>query len=80
MSVGFVQGSNRVNRGGSWNNEPRNCRAANRNNNSPENRNNNLGFRAVAAAQQDQAERPPVEPDEIPSPATGQTRQAGRGW
>jgi len=35
----------RVNRGGSWNNEPQNCRAAVRNNNTPTNRNNNIGFR-----------------------------------
>ncbi len=38
-------GSNRVNRGGSWNNNADNVRAANRNNNTPGNRNNNLGFR-----------------------------------
>ncbi|MDX2285867.1 MAG: SUMF1/EgtB/PvdO family nonheme iron enzyme [Bacteroidia bacterium] len=38
-------GSNRVNRGGSWNNDAANLRAANRNNNTPDNRNNNLGFR-----------------------------------
>jgi hypothetical protein len=36
-------------RGGSWNNEPRNVRAAYRNRNAPENRNNNLGFRAARA-------------------------------
>ena len=36
-------------RGGSWNNDPRNCRPANRNRNTPENRNNNLGFRVAAA-------------------------------
>ena len=35
----------RVVRGGSWNNNPRNLRAANRNRNTTENRNNNLGFR-----------------------------------
>ncbi|NJM47317.1 MAG: SUMF1/EgtB/PvdO family nonheme iron enzyme [Alkalinema sp. RU_4_3] len=34
-------------RGGSWNNNPRNCRSAYRNHNSPDNRNNNLGFRVV---------------------------------
>jgi formylglycine-generating enzyme required for sulfatase activity len=34
-----------VNRGGSWNNDADNLRVANRNNNSPDNRNNNLGFR-----------------------------------
>jgi formylglycine-generating enzyme required for sulfatase activity len=40
-------GSNRVIRGGSWNNNAINCRTANRNNNTPDNRNNNLGFRPV---------------------------------
>ena len=34
-----------MNRGGSWNNNARNCRVANRNNNTPDNRNNNLGLR-----------------------------------
>jgi retron-type reverse transcriptase len=34
-------------RGGSWNNNPRNVRASVRNNNSPEDRNNNVGFRCV---------------------------------
>jgi hypothetical protein len=80
MSVGFVHGSNRVNRGGSWNNEPRNCRSANRNRNEPDNRRNNLGFRVAGAAAQRERRMPPLEPDRIPSPATGQTRQAGRGW
>ncbi|MBV8399955.1 MAG: SUMF1/EgtB/PvdO family nonheme iron enzyme, partial [Acetobacteraceae bacterium] len=32
-------------RGGSWNNNPQNLRAANRNRNTPDNRNNNSGFR-----------------------------------
>ncbi len=41
-------GSNRVIRGGSWNNNAQNCRSANRNNNSPGNRNNNVGFRLVS--------------------------------
>jgi hypothetical protein len=35
----------RVLRGGSWNNNPQNLRAANRNRNTTDNRNNNLGFR-----------------------------------
>ena len=39
------KGSNRVNRGGSWNNNARNCRVSNRNNNTPTNRNNNVGLR-----------------------------------
>jgi hypothetical protein len=34
-------------RGGSWNNNPRNCRAANRNRNAPSNRNNTNGFRVA---------------------------------
>jgi formylglycine-generating enzyme required for sulfatase activity len=34
-------------RGGSWNNNPQNCRSANRNNNNRDNRNNNIGFRVV---------------------------------
>ncbi|MBQ7177785.1 MAG: hypothetical protein IJS08_10260 [Victivallales bacterium] len=38
-----------MNRGGSWNNNARNCRVANRNSNEPENRNNNLGFRVALA-------------------------------
>ncbi|MGD0092790.1 MAG: SUMF1/EgtB/PvdO family nonheme iron enzyme [Planctomycetota bacterium] len=42
--------SPRVLRGGSWNNNPRNCRSANRNRNTPDNRNNNIGFRLVVAA------------------------------
>lgn len=32
-------------RGGSWNNKPRNVRSANRNNRTPDNRNDNNGFR-----------------------------------
>jgi hypothetical protein len=35
----------RVLRGGSWNNNARNLRAAQRNHNPPDNRNNNIGFR-----------------------------------
>ena len=37
--------SRRVLRGGSWNNNPRNVRSANRNRNRTTNRNNNIGFR-----------------------------------
>jgi len=39
-----------VNRGGSWNNNARNCRSANRNRNTPGNRNNNLGFRLALSS------------------------------
>ncbi|MBI3824418.1 MAG: SUMF1/EgtB/PvdO family nonheme iron enzyme [Candidatus Rokubacteria bacterium] len=35
-------------RGGSWNNNPINLRTANRNNNTPDNRNNNIGFRCAS--------------------------------
>ena len=39
-------------RGGSWNNQdPENLRAAYRNNDHPDNRNNNVGFRIAAALQ-----------------------------
>ena len=44
-----AEGANRVNRGGSWNNNARNCRPANRDRNEPGNRNNNLGFRVALA-------------------------------
>ncbi|MDJ0692006.1 MAG: SUMF1/EgtB/PvdO family nonheme iron enzyme [Xenococcaceae cyanobacterium MO_188.B32] len=36
--------------GGSWNNNPDNCRSAYRNNNTRDNRNNNIGFRVVRVA------------------------------
>ena len=41
----ILKGSNRVLRGGSWNNDAANCRTANRNTNEPTNRNTNNGFR-----------------------------------
>ncbi|MEM7554250.1 MAG: SUMF1/EgtB/PvdO family nonheme iron enzyme [Cyanobacteria bacterium P01_A01_bin.84] len=37
-------------RGGSWNNNPRNCRCAYRNRNERDNTNNNIGFRVVVAS------------------------------
>ncbi|MGR9108674.1 MAG: SUMF1/EgtB/PvdO family nonheme iron enzyme [Gammaproteobacteria bacterium] len=48
LGRGAEGGSMRVNRGGGWNNNARNQRSANRNDNSPENRNNNLGFRLAS--------------------------------
>jgi formylglycine-generating enzyme required for sulfatase activity len=42
-----IVGSNRVLRGGNWNSNARNCRSANRYNNTPGNRSNNVGFRLV---------------------------------
>ena len=44
----MIEGSNRVLRGGSWNNNARNTRSANRNRNNPAERNNN-GFRLALA-------------------------------
>ncbi len=41
-------GSNRVIRGGSWNNNAQNLRSAYRNNNGLGKRNNNVGFRVVS--------------------------------
>ena len=39
----------RVVRGGGWNNNPNDCRAAYRNRNVPTNFNNNVGFRVVVS-------------------------------
>lgn len=43
-----IKTTDRVLRGGSWNNNARNVRSANRNNNDPTNRNNNVGFRVAS--------------------------------
>jgi hypothetical protein len=51
--------ANRVNRGGSFNNTASNARSANRNNNTPENRNNNLGLRPAKASPSPIATAPP---------------------
>ena len=48
--MGADSGSNRVKRGGNWDNNARNCRASNRNNTTPNNRNNNLGFRLARSS------------------------------
>ncbi|MEM6447530.1 MAG: SUMF1/EgtB/PvdO family nonheme iron enzyme [Cyanobacteria bacterium P01_D01_bin.123] len=40
----------RVLRGGSWGDDPRNCRSANRIRNGPDVQNINLGFRVVCAS------------------------------
>jgi len=59
----------RVVRGGSWNNNARNLRCANRNRNEPENRNRNLGFRVVF--------RPPNTPPGTASGRAGRPRAHG---
>ena len=45
-------------RGGSWNNNPRNCRSAYRNHNQPDNANNNVGFRVVCLPQHPSSKEP----------------------
>jgi len=40
--------TNRVLRGGSWNNDTNNVRSSNRNDNTPGNTNNNIGFRVAS--------------------------------
>lgn len=57
---GAASGSNRVKRGGSWNNTVGNCRSAYRNNNTPSNANANNGFRLSSTLLQ--AESNPVRP------------------
>jgi hypothetical protein len=60
-------------RGGSWNNNPRNCRSAYRNHNQPDNANNNVGFRLVCLPQHPS----PSEPLEgIPTGAPEGSRPA----
>ncbi|MDD4101905.1 MAG: SUMF1/EgtB/PvdO family nonheme iron enzyme, partial [Kiritimatiellae bacterium] len=59
---GADSGSNRVRRGGSWNNTASNCRSAYRNNNDPSNRNNNIGFRLVSTLRTGQARSHPPPP------------------
>ncbi|MGN0861202.1 MAG: hypothetical protein ACI4P3_04840 [Candidatus Spyradosoma sp.] len=58
-----------MNRGGSWNNPVRNCRSANRDYNSPGNRNNDLGFRVCAA--QKSTDIGVLEQSRAPFPARG---------
>ncbi len=55
-------------RGGSWNNNGRNCQAGYRNRNEPDNRNNNIGFRLAAAPTGTEV---PQEPAAFPSRSLG---------
>ncbi|MBR4251194.1 MAG: group II intron reverse transcriptase domain-containing protein [Kiritimatiellae bacterium] len=66
---GASSGSNRANRGGSWNNNAQNCRSAYRNNNNPSNANNNLGFRPASIRREPRQDPIPRSP----SPATAGT-------
>ena len=55
---GSSSGSNRVKRGGSWNNNADNCTSTNRNNNNPSNDNNNNGFRLSSTLQEHEGSHP----------------------
>jgi hypothetical protein len=61
-------GSNRVLRGGNWNNNANNCRVANRNNNNPSNT-NNIGFRSVRSSEGLPQRRQDSDPAAVPSAA-----------
>ncbi len=71
---------NRVNRGGSFNNAASNALSANRNNNTPENQNNNLGLRPAKASPRPIAEELLLRavasrcPDPLPVPRAGRSR------
>jgi predicted RNase H-like HicB family nuclease len=69
-------GSNRVLRGGNWNNNAGNCRAANRNNNSPSNTNNNNGFRAVRSSEGSPQRERDSDPGAVPSAPVRPARQS----
>jgi len=64
-----ASGSNRVLRGGNWNNNANNARVANRNNNSPGNSNNNNGFRPVRSSETAPAAGHDSDPAAVPPPA-----------
>ena len=68
-------GSNRVLRGGTWNNNADNCRVANRNNNSPGNTNNNIGFRPVRSSEETPQRAQDSDPAAIPSATPRAVRQ-----
>tara|TARA_B100000959_G_scaffold149364_1_gene156734 strand:- start:258 stop:659 length:402 start_codon:yes stop_codon:yes gene_type:complete len=75
-----IKSSNRVQRGGSWNNNTNNCQSWNRNNNNPNNSNNNIGFRLVntplaGIEQSDLFNRAHESPDLYILPASGKEKQ-----
>ena len=80
----FQQGSGpersqRVIRGGAWNNNPRNLRSANRNRNTRSNRNNNIGFRLAQSARCPEwpfSWKWPVWQTGVHEPASGSGREA----
>jgi len=67
-------------RGGSWNNDASNCRSANRNNNPPDNRNNDVGFRLSSSRQPSDGVRSRTHPlhprpDPRPGPVPARVQQ-----
>ena len=82
-TAGKGETSNRVLRGGSWNNNANNARSAYRNNNNPNNRNNNNGFRlaSTGAPESGRARLPgvsdPVQPSSDPRAMGVKSRPAG---
>ncbi|HHW76674.1 MAG TPA: SUMF1/EgtB/PvdO family nonheme iron enzyme [Xanthomonadaceae bacterium] len=50
LPAGFPVTAHRVVRGGAWNNNQTHARAACRNDNAPDNRDNNIGFRLARAS------------------------------
>jgi len=50
LPAGFPVTARRVVRGGSWNDEPRDARAAYRNNSAPDYRFSNIGFRLACSS------------------------------
>jgi hypothetical protein len=61
----------RVVRGGSWNNNQDNARAAYRNRNNPNNRNNNIGFRVVCSSHVSPLLWRPGHAEGVPAGASG---------
>ncbi|MCP5197406.1 MAG: SUMF1/EgtB/PvdO family nonheme iron enzyme [Gammaproteobacteria bacterium] len=72
---GRTADANRVLRGGSWNNHARNVRAAYRNHNRPDNRNDNLGFRC--ARTRERIGRSEPEQTSIPGVPGGSPKRKG---
>ena len=68
-------GSHRVLRGGAWNSNARNCRAAYRNDDHPDNANSNVGFR-LARAHERAAELAPDPTDSASAPTMHSPRAA----
>lgn len=83
-AMGPSAGSNRVLRGGNWNNNANNCRVANRNNNTPDNSNNNNGFRPVRSSEtrrpQWQRDSDPAAVPSVPPMRDGKEARPARRW